>query len=98
RCEFRGFGNGGADRGVAKPGRVGTPRAALHVGKLVPERCDAADVEFRCQRLEEGVVHAGPGTVGKHKTTRRTTGELQDGGDGARVVNPDRYGSSVIHY
>ena len=91
----RGFGDGGAHRGVRELWRIGPLAAFLHVEELVAQGRDAARREFRRDRRHEGVIHAGAGAVRQHVTGARVPRRLQQARDAGLVVDRDGDGLGV---
>src|SRR4051812_12520301 len=65
--QLAGVGNGGAGGGLCDGWIVGPLRTALHVGKVVPQRCDAALGKPISRSGHVLVRHAGPCPMRKNE-------------------------------
>ena len=76
--------------------RIGPPGAALHRGKLVAQRGNAALREFRRHRRHERMIHARSGAMRQHIASAGAGRRLQQAGNAKAVFtgNGDGLGMS----
>ena len=88
-------GDGGADGRVREMRRIGPSCAALHRGKLIAQRGDAALAKLRRDRRQERMMHSRAGAMGEHVARPRPRRRLQQAGDGHAFLagNGDRLGN-----
>ena len=91
----------GTYRAVCDRGRIRPLAAALHIGKLVAQRCNAALAEAGCDRLHRRMGHAGARPVCEHVSCARPRGPDQQRGDrrcvGDRDFDSDRLRGGGFH-
>ncbi len=89
RCEPRGRGDGGANRCMAKRGRIRPPALTLHVGELITQDGDAALRESGCHGLHRRVLHPCAGPVRQDEYCPRLAGPIEHSGHA--VIRADIY-------
>lgn len=67
RCEPRSLHHGGANRRLAKGGRVRPPAPALHVGELITQRGYATLRQAVCDGLQRRMLHSRTRSVGQNE-------------------------------
>jgi len=97
RNEARGFVDRGAHRGLRERRCIRALRAALHVGKLIAQRGDAAPGEPGSDRGHEWMLHPGTCSVREHEARARIARRLQQTGHAAPAVDAqgDRLGAGT---
>ena len=84
--------NSGAYRGVAKRGRIRPLASYLDIGKLEAQCSDADRLEVMGLSGHERMLHAGSGSMGKHKTCFCGGRPLHQSGHANLLVDRNRHG------
>ena len=87
-------GQGSVDRCMGQLRRIRSPAAALHVGKLVTQSCQAPQSESACHICHEGMMHSRSGAVRQHVAGSCVWWCLEQAGNANGVVdfNANRVG------
>ena len=83
-------GGGGADGCLRDLRRIGPPGAALHRGKLVAQRGNAARGEFRRHRRHERMIHTRSGAMRQRIAGAGAGRRLQQAGNAKAGIAANR--------